>query len=257
MDTQKAADILYGAEKDRVQVTMISQDNPGMTIDDAYAIQLKNIARRVAEGEKVIGMKIGLTSKGMQQLLGVDVPDYGHLTDRMLLLEGQPCPTGELIQPKVEGELAFCLKKTLKGPAVTIADVYDATGYVVPALEIVDSRIKDWKIKLVDTIADNGSSARLVVGSRMTPIHEVDMRLTGMNFEKNGELANSGTTAEVWGNPAAAVAWLANALSAYDIELKAGSIILAGALTAALPAKAGDSFTASFCGLGSVGVKFV
>lgn len=257
MDIQKAADTLYEAERAREQVAMLTQENPDMTVDDAYAVQLKNVARRIAEGEKLIGMKIGLTSRGMQQLLGVDVPDYGHLTDRMLLLEGQPCPAGELIQPKVEGELAFCLKKTLKGPAVTVADVYDATDYVVPALEIVDSRIKDWKIKLADTIADNGSSARLVVGSRMTPIHQVDMRLTGMNFEKNGELASSGTTAEVWGNPAAAVAWLANALSVYGIELKAGSIVLAGALTAALPAKAGDCFTASFCGLGSVGVRFV
>lgn len=257
MDIQKAADALYEAENGAYQISMISQDNPDMTIDDAYAIQLKNIDRRLADGEKLVGMKIGLTSKAMQQLLGVDVPDYGHLTDRMLLLEGQPCPTSELIQPKVEGELAFCLKKSLKGPGLTIADVYNATDYVVPALEIVDSRIKDWKIKLVDTISDNGSSARLVVGSRMTPIHQVDMRLTGMTLEKNGELVNSGTTAEVLGNPAAAVAWLGNALSAYDIELKAGSIILAGALTAALPAKAGDFFTASFCGLGSVSVKFV
>ena len=257
MDIKKAADALYEAEAGVYQIPMISQENPDMTVEDAYAIQLENVARRLAGGEKLVGMKIGLTSKGMQQLLGVDVPDYGHLTDRMLLLEGQPCPAGELNQPKVEGELAFCLKKTLKGPGVTIADVYDATEYVVPALEIVDSRIRDWKIKLVDTIADNGSSARFVVGSRMTPIHQVDMRLTGMNLEKNGELVNSGTTAEVWGNPAAAVAWLCNALSAYDIELKAGSIVLAGALTAALPAQAGDCFTASFCGLGSVSVKFV
>jgi len=257
MDIKKAADALYEAEAGAYQIAMISQENPDMTVEDAYAIQLKNIERRLAEGEKLVGMKIGLTSKGMQQLLGVDVPDYGHLTDKMLLLEGQPCQTAELNQPKVEGELAFCLKKTLKGPGLTIADVYDATEYVVPALEIVDSRIKDWKIKLVDTIADNGSSARLVVGSRMTPIENVDMRLTGMNLEKNGELVNSGTTAEVWGNPAAAVAWLGNALSAYDIELKAGSIVLAGALTAALPAQAGDCFTASFTGMGSVSVKFV
>lgn len=257
MDIQKAADALYEAESGAYQIPMVSQENPGMTVADAYAVQLKNIQRRLDSGEKLVGMKIGLTSKGMQQLLGVDVPDYGHLTDKMLLLEGQPCPTGQLIQPKVEGELAFCLRKTLRGPGLTIADVYDATDYVVPALEIVDSRIQDWKIKLVDTIADNGSSARLVVGSRMTPIHQVDMRLTGMTLEKNGELLNSGTTAEVWGNPAAAVAWLGNALSAYDIELKAGSIVLAGALTAALPAAAGDCFTASFCGLGSVSIKFV
>ena len=246
MNIERAADILYKAENERRQVAMLSQDNPDMTIDDAYMVQLRNIARRVEAGEKIVGMKIGLTSKAMQQLLS-----------SMLLLEGQPCLADELIQPKVEGELAFCLRAPLKGPSVTIADVYNATEYVVPALEIVDSRIKDWKIKLVDTIADNGSSARLVVGSRMTPIHQVDMRLTGMTLEKNGELVNSGTTAEVWGNPAAAVAWLANALSAYDIELAAGSIVLAGALTAALPAKAGDSFTASFCGLGSVSVRFV
>ena len=257
MNIERAADILYKAENERRQVAMLSQDNPDMTIDDAYMVQLRNIARRVEAGEKIVGMKIGLTSKAMQQLLGVDVPDYGHLLSSMLLLEGQPCLADELIQPKVEGELAFCLRAPLKGPSVTIADVYNATEYVVPALEIVDSRIKDWKIKLVDTIADNGSSARLGVGSRLTPIHQVDMRLTGMTLEKNGELVNSGTTAEVWGNPAAAVAWLANALSAYDIELAAGSIVLAGALTAALPAKAGDSFTASFCGLGSVSVRFV
>lgn len=256
MDIQKAADALYEAEREFRQITMISAENPDMTIDDAYKIQLINIARRVTEGEKLIGMKIGLTSKAMQRLLNVDVPDYGHLTDRMLVLEGEPCRAEQLIQPKVEGELAFCLKETLKGPGLTIADVYAATEYVVPALEIVDSRIKDWKIKLVDTIADNGSSARLVVGSRMTPIREVDMRLTGMILEKNGELVNSGTTAEVWGNPAVAVAWLANQLSAYGIELKKNSIVLAGALTAAVPVTAGDFVTASFQGMGSVEVKF-
>ncbi len=257
MDIQKAAQVLYEAEEGAYQIPMLSQQDPDMTVDDAYAIQLENIRRRLDQGEKLVGMKIGLTSKGMQQLLGVDVPDYGHLTDRMLLLEGQSCDSARLIQPKVEGELAFCLKKALKGPGLTVAHVYDATDYVVPALEIVDSRIKDWKIKLVDTIADNGSSARLVVGSRMTPIHKVDMRLTGMTLEKNGELVNSGTTAEVWGNPAAAVAWLGNALAAYDVEIPAGSIVLAGALTAAVPVAAGDFVTASFTGLGSVSVKFV
>lgn len=256
MNIQKAADALYEAEKNHCQIPMISGENPGMTIDDAYAIQLLNIDRRKQAGGKIVGMKIGLTSVGMQKLLNVDVPDYGHLLADMLVLEGEKCHSGEMCQPKVEGELAFCLKKTLKGPGLTVADVYDATDYVVPALEIVDSRIQDWKIKLVDTIADNGSSAHFVVGSRMTPIQAVDMRLTGMILEKNGELMNSGTTAEVWGNPAASVAWLANQLSAYGIELAAGSIVLAGALTAAVPAQAGDCFTASFCGMGSVGVKF-
>ena len=159
-----------------------------------------------------------------------------------------------MIQPKVEGELSFCLKKDLRGPGVTIADVYEATNYVVPSLEIVDSRIKDWKIKLQDTVADNGSAGRFVVGGRMTPIAAVDMRLTGM---KNGELINSGTTAEVGGNPAATVACLANMLSEFGIGLRAGSIVMAGALTGMTPVESGDVVTASFCGMGSVSVKFV
>lgn len=256
MDIKKLAQDLYEAEKGCYQIPMLTAANPEMTVEDAYAIQLENINRKVAEGEKVIGMKIGLTSKAMQNLLNVDEPDYGHLTDKMLLLEGEICPMDELIQPKVEGELAFCLKKPLRGPGVTIADVYNATDWVVPAIEIVDSRVKDWKIKLEDTIADNGSSARFVLGGRMTPIGEVDMRLTGMTLEKNGELVNSGTCAEVWGSPAAAVAWLANKLSQFDIELKEGDIVLAGAVTAAIPAAKGDSFTVSFHGMGSVTVKF-
>ena len=256
MDCKIVADELYKAERGSYQIDTISAANPELTVEDSYEIQLQNVAKKVAEGGKVIGMKVGLTSKAMQNLLKVNEPDYGHLTDKMLLLEGNICPMNELIQPKVEGELAFCLNKTLKGPGITIADVYNATEYVVPAIEIVDSRIKDWKIKLVDTIADNGSSAKLVLGSRLTKIENIDMRLIGMNLEKNGELVSSGTGAEVWGNPAAAVAWLANKLSEFDIELKEGNVVLPGAVTAAEVAKSGDVFTVSFQGMGSVSVKF-
>lgn len=256
MDRKKVAQELFDAEMGHYQIATPTVSNPDMTVEDAYAIQLENIAKKVAAGEKVIGMKIGLTSKAMQNLLKVNEPDYGHLTDRMLVLEGAYCPINELIQPKVEGELAFCLKKALRGPGVTIADVYNATEWVVPAIEIVDSRIKDWKITLADTIADNGSSARFIIGGRMTPIENVDMRLVGMTLEKNGELVNSGTGAEVLGNPAAAVAWLANKLSAFNIELREGNIVLAGALTAAIPVVKDDSITVSFQGMGSVTVKF-
>jgi len=256
MELKDLAKQLYDAEKEHYQIPMLTVSNPGITLEDAYAIQLDNVSRKVAAGETVIGMKIGLTSKAMQNLLHVNEPDYGHLTDKMLLLEGEICPMGELIQPKVEGELAFCLKESLCGPGITIADVYHATDWVVPAIEIVDSRIKDWKITLCDTIADNGSSAKFVLGSHLTPIEKVDMRLTGMTLEKNGELINSGTCAEVLGNPAAAVAWLANKLSSFGIVLKAGTIVLAGALTAAHPATKDDSFTVSFHGMGSVAVKF-
>ena len=256
MDCKKIAQQLYKAEKERYQIPIISSENTDMTVKDAYTIQLENVCRRKEDGEKIIGMKIGLTSKGMRNLLGVNEPDYGHLTDKMLLLEGEICKMNELIQPKIEGEIAFCLKKTLKGPGVTIADVYNATDYVVPALEIVDSRIEDWKIKLVDTIADNGSSAKLVLGSGMTPIEKVDMRLVGMMFEKNGEVVSTGTGAEVMGNPAAAVAWLANKLSEFDIALEAGNIVLAGAVTVAEKVKSGDVITVSFYGMGSLTVKF-
>ncbi len=256
MEHKLIAKRLYEAEKNCIQIEAPTKEYTDFKVEDAYQIQLINVAKRIEQGEKVIGMKVGLTSKGMQNLLKVNEPDYGHLTDKMLLREGEICHFDDLIQPKVEGELAFCLKKTLKGPGVTIADVYNATDWVVPAIEIVDSRVKDWKISLCDTIADNGSSAKLVLGSKMTPISEVDMRLTGMTLEKNGELVNSGTLAEVLGNPAAAVAWLANKLSQFNIDLKEGSIVLAGALTAAEVAERGDIFTINFYGMGSLTVKF-
>lgn len=256
MDHGKLANSLWEAEQNHVQIGRLTDLYPEMSVEDAYRIQLANAERRLLEGERLIGMKIGLTSQGMQRLLHVDVPDFGHLFDSMLLTDGQICHVSQLIQPKVEGELSFCLNRSLKGPGVTVADVYGAVRYVVPSLEIVDSRIQDWKIKLQDTIADNGSSARLMIGARMTPIEQVDMRLTGMTLEKNGELVNSGTTAEVWGNPAAAVACLANMLAEFGMELKAGSIVMAGALTAAVPVTAGDIVTASFQGMGSVTVKF-
>lgn len=257
MNYQQYADKLWEAEQERRQITRLTDEVPDMTVEDAYRIQLLNAKRRLDRGERLIGMKIGLTSQAMQKMLNVDVPDYGHLFDSMLLTNGQVCHVDQLIQPRAEGEISFCLQKTLKGPGVTVADVYEATKYVVPSIEIVDSRIQDWKIKLQDTVADNGSSARLMVGSAMTPIELVDMKLTGMVMEKNGELINSGCAAEVWGNPAAAVAALANMLSDFDIELKAGSIVMAGALTGMIPVEAGDVVTASFHGMGSVTVKFV
>lgn len=256
MEYKKIAEELYKATKERYQIPQLTEANPEMKVEDAYKIQLETVELRKAAGENVIGLKVGLTSKAVQKMLGVNEPDYGHLTDKMLLIEGQTCSLDELIQPKVEGELAFCLKETLKGPGITIADVYNATSYVVPAIEIVDSRINNWKIKLEDTIADNGSSAKFVLGSKMTPIEKIDMRLIGMTLEKNGELVASGTGAEVWGNPAAAVAWLANKLSEFGLELKAGSIVMSGSFTAMSVAETGDVFTISFSGMGSITLKF-
>ncbi|MGI9862766.1 fumarylacetoacetate hydrolase family protein [Moorella naiadis] len=257
MDYQAIAAELLAAEASCRPIEPLTTTYPDLTVEDAYRIQLAGIELKKARGSKVIGKKIGLTSKAMQQLLGVNEPDYGHLLDNMLLLEGEPCRREELLLPRVEGELAFILKDTLKGPGVTIADVFRATEGIMQAFEIVDSRIRDWKIKLPDTIADNASSARLVLGSRMVPIKDLDLRLIGMVLEKNGEVASTGAGAAVWGHPAAAVAWLANKLATFDIALEAGEIILSGAVTAAENAGAGDVFTVSFYGLGSLNLKFV
>jgi len=256
MDCKSIAANLFEAEKSRRPIALITSANPSFGIEEAYRVQLEGVALKVAAGHKVAGMKIGFTSRAMQELMNVREPDYGHLTDRMMLTEGQACPMDRVIQPKVEGELAFCLKKTLKGPGVTIADVYSATAYVCPSIEVVDSRFPDWQLTMLDSVADNGSASFFILGGRMTPIERVDLRLTGMILEKNGELVNSGCGAEVMGHPAASVAWLANKLSEFDIALEAGLIVLSGALTAALPAAAGDSFTASFTGLGSVTLRF-
>lgn len=257
MDYRDIATKLLQAESERVPIDTLTETYPGLTVEQAYRIQLEGIAMKLAQGRKVIGKKIGLTSEGMQQLLGVNEPDYGHLLDNMLLLEGEACRSHELLLPKVEGELAFILKDTLKGPGVTIADVYRATEGVMPAFEVVDSRIRDWKIKLADTVADNGSSARLVLGSRMVPVKELDLRLLGMVLEKNGAMVSNGAGAAVLGHPAAAVAWLANKLADFDIALEAGEIVLSGAVTAAESASAGDVFTLSFYGMGSLNLKFV
>lgn len=257
MNYRDIAEMLAKAENERKPLDQLTATYPGLTIQDAYKIKLEGIAMKLTQGRKIIGKKIGLTSKGMQKLLGVNEPDYGHLLDNMLILEGEACRREELLLPKVEGELAFILKDKLKGPGVTIADVLRATAGVMPAFEIVDSRIRDWKIKLPDTIADNASSARLVLGSRLVPVQDLDLRLIGMVLEKNGEMVSSGAGAEVWGHPAASVAWLVNKLAEFDIALEAGEIILSGAVTAAETAAAGDVFTLSFDGLGGLNLRFI
>ncbi len=257
MDYKAIANKLLTAEEDRLPIDQLTKEYAGLSIEDSYRIQLAGIDMKLDQGRKIIGKKIGLTSRGMQKLLGVNEPDYGHLLDNMLIVEGDICNRQELVSPKVEGELAFVMKETLKGPGITIADVYRATEGIFPAFEIVDSRIRDWKIKLADTVADNASSARLVLGSRMGSIKDMDLRLIGMMLEKNGQMVSSGVGAEVWGNPAAAVAWLANKLGEFDIALERGEIILSGAFTAAEKAEAGDIFTVSFHGLGSLSIKFV
>ncbi|AYA75610.1 2-keto-4-pentenoate hydratase [Bacillus sp. Y1] len=250
------AALLADAENTGVGTNPLTILDPSLSVTEAYHIQLENIQMKVEQGQKIIGKKIGLTSLAMQKLLGVDEPDYGHLLDSMEVTNGGSISIEKVLQPKVEAELAFVLKKDLIGPNITTLDVLQATDYIVPALEIVDSRVKDWKIKLPDTIADNASSGFYVLGERKAKVDEINLELLGMVLSKNNEIVNTGVGAAALGNPATCVAWLANKLSEFGIPLKAGEIILSGALSAAADAQAGDTFSARFAHLGEVKVHF-
>src|SRR4051812_7296503 len=203
---------LYEAEQQRTQIPPLTESYPAMTPAEAYAIQQVMMAKRL-EGHKILGRKVGLTSKPMQQMLGVNQPDFGLLLDDMAVIDSGDCRIDELIQPKIEPEIAFILAKDLTGPNLTVEDVLEATAYITPSLEIVDSRLRNWQIKLADTIADNASSARYVLGSTISPAQNHDLRLMGMVMEKNGELIDTGAGAAALGHPAKAVAWLGNKLA--------------------------------------------
>lgn len=240
----------------RKGVQPLTELNPDLTIDEAYEIQLYTINEQVKKGAKITGKKIGLTSKAMQESFGVNEPDYGHLLDTMEIHENGVIPFEKVLQPRVEAELAFVLKKDLQGPNVSSFDVLNATEAIIPALEIVDSRIKDWKITLRDTVADNASSGLYVLGNTIKRVTDIDLKQIGMNLYKNGKLLNTGVGAAALGDPAKCVAWLANKLAHYGIALKAGEVILSGALSVAMPAEPGDQFTAKFSSLGEVRVSF-
>lgn len=253
---KRYADHLTNAVRQGKGVEPITSFETELTVQQAYEIQLETIERKVSQGARIVGKKIGLTSLAMQQLLGVDQPDYGHLLDDMVVENGGSIPFSRVLQPKVEAEVAFILKKDLVGPHVTALDVLLATDYVLPALEIVDSRVADWKIKLQDTIADNASSGLYVLGERPVKPDAVELPHVGMVLYKNGEVMNTGVGAAALGDPAACVAWLANTLCEFGITLKAGEVILSGALSAAVDAKPGDHFSARIAHLGQVSVSF-
>ncbi|OZI10717.1 2-keto-4-pentenoate hydratase [Bacillaceae bacterium SAS-127] len=252
MTVQQRAIALLEAEKTKQPIDPF----PQMTVEEAYHTQLAQIRQKVEAGAKVVGKKIGLTSKVMQEMFQVNEPDYGHLLDTMMHLDGEEVSLDNFIQPKLEFEIAFVLKKDLKGPGVTMLDVIDATDYIVPAIEIIDSRIKDWNIRFEDTVADNGSSAGAMIGGKPTKIDQVNLSYIGMAVYKNGTYFDSAAGAAVMGNPARAVAWLANALGEYDISLHAGEVILSGALSKAVPVEAGDQWTVEFDHIGSVSATF-
>ena len=254
---QHYGDELYQALQSRQPVAPLTEREPAITLDDAYQIQLRMIQRRLDAGETVVGKKIGVTSQVVMDMLGVNQPDFGHLLSGMVFNEGEPVDTAKMIAPRAEAEVAFILGRDLTGPGVTAADVLRATDCVMPCFEIVDSRIRDWKIKIQDTVADNASCGVLTLGGTRKSPRALDLALAGMVLEKNGEIVSTSAGASVQGSPVNAVAWLANTLGALGITLKAGDIILSGSQSPLVPVKAGDSLHASVGGLGSTSVRFI
>ncbi|WP_017775862.1 2-oxopent-4-enoate hydratase [Paraburkholderia kururiensis] len=249
-------DRLYGALNARETIAPLSDSYPDMSIDDAYHVQQRMVQRRLDAGETVVGKKIGVTSKAVMDMLGVYQPDFGYLLSGMVYGEGESIAVNTLIQPKAEGEIAFVLKKDLLGPGITNAMVLAATECVMPCFEIVDSRIRDWKIRIQDTVADNASCGVFVLGDRAVSARAVDLSTCGMVLEKNGEVIGTGAGAAALGSPVNAVAWLANTLGRLGIPLKAGEVVLSGALAAMAPVKAGDNFRLSLGGIGACSVRF-
>jgi 2-oxopent-4-enoate/cis-2-oxohex-4-enoate hydratase len=249
-------DELYTALQTREVLEPLTNRHPDITIEDAYHIQQRMLSRRLEAGEKVVGKKIGVTSAAVMNMLGVNQPDFGYMLDGMIYNEGEAIPIDTLIQPKAEGEIAFMMKKDLMGPGVTVADVLAATEGVMACFEIVDSRIRDWKIKIQDTVADNASCGVFVLGDRLVDPRDVDLTTCGMVLEKNGDIVATGAGAATLGNPVNAMVWLANTLGRLGIPLKAGEVVLSGSLGPMIPVAKGDALRVTIGGIGGCSVRF-
>ncbi|WP_272571436.1 2-oxo-hept-4-ene-1,7-dioate hydratase [Providencia sp. PROV254] len=254
---------LNQAEKSREQIRQISLDHPEMTIDDAYAIQKEWVGVKIAEGRVLKGHKIGLTSKAMQASSQIDEPDYGALLDDMFFDDGCDIPTDRFIVPRIEVELAFVLAKPLRGPNCTIFDVYNATDYVIPALELIDARCHNVDPetnrprKVFDTISDNAANGAVILGGRPIKPRDLDMRWISALLYRNGVIEESGVAAAVLNHPANGVAWLANKLAPHNVQLEPGQIILGGSFTRPVPARKGDIFHVDYGNMGSISCRFV
>jgi 2-keto-4-pentenoate hydratase len=256
-----AAELLWAAERDLAPIDPLTETYPAIDVVDAYEIQLINIRRKTDAGARVRGHKVGLSSPVMQQMMGVDEPDYGHLLDAMVLGEDAPIPSADYCYPRIEVEIGYVLGSALPGAGCTEADVLAATAYIVPSLELIDSRIREWRIKLADTIADNASSAGVILGqARRTPAElaadGVDLaNIEAVLYADGAEVAR-GNTSAVLGNPTACVAWLARKVADFGVKLEAGHLILPGSCTRAIDARPGSTFRAKFAGLGTVTASF-
>ncbi len=252
----QAAQSLARAAQDLTPIAPLTETYPGITVEEAYQVQTINIDARLKAGGRIVGKKIGLTSPAMQQMLGVGEPDYGQLLEDMLLYQGVDFATKTLLQPRIEGEIAFVMDRDLMGPGVTPTEVARATAGVTAALEIIDSRVKDWKIKIQDTVADNASAAAFVIGASLVPLGGMDLRHVGFVLSKNGQLAGTGAGAAVLGSPLQSVAWLINKMGEMGVGVKAGEIVLSGAASAAVPVAAGDAIHLVVDRLGEVACRF-
>jgi len=261
-----AAELLWGAERDLAPIAPLTETFPGIDVVDAYEIQLSNIRRKITAGARVRGHKVGLSSPVMQQMMGVDEPDYGHLLDTMVLSQDAPIAAGAYCFPRIEVEIGYVLGAPLPGAGCTEEDVLAATEYIVPSLELIDSRITNWQIKLPDTIADNASSAGVILGSaRKTPaelaaagidLANIDAVLYSGPIGAEGTEVARGNTSAVLGNPTWCVAWLARKVADFGVKLEAGHLIIPGSCTRAIDANPGTAFRAEFAGLGTVTASF-
>ncbi|KLN96256.1 2-oxo-hept-4-ene-1,7-dioate hydratase [Moellerella wisconsensis] len=259
----QVAQRLNNAEKKGEQIRQISLDHPEITIEDAYAIQREWVGLKMSEGRILKGHKIGLTSKAMQASSQIDEPDYGALLDDMFFADGSEIPFDRFIVPRIEVELAFVLAKPLRGPNCTLFDVYNATDYVIPALELIDARCHNIDPetqrprKVFDTISDNAANAAVIMGGRPIKPRDLDLRWISALLYRNGVIEESGVAAAVLNHPANGVAWLANKLAPHNVELDAGQIILAGSFTRPVPVRRGDTFHADYGVMGSISCHFV
>lgn len=244
---------LFDAWQTRQPTDALTSIDPDLTIEDAYAIQQINLDRRIAEGARLVGRKVGLTNPAVQEWLGVDEPDFGGLLDTMSVPNWGRIDPAVLLQPRAEGEIAFVLKRDLTGPGITPHQVIAAVDFVLPSIEVIDSRIRDWKLKIEDTVADNASSGLFVVGSQPVSLASINTRTVGLVFRKNGRIVSTGAGADCLGDPINAVAWLANKLGELGTSLSAGQIVLSGCIGSVTDIEPGDAIEVEIGGVGRAG----
>jgi 2-keto-4-pentenoate hydratase len=256
-DVEGKAQALYDARRNRAPIAPFTDDDPSLGMADGYAVQSELVKLILADGDRILGYKAGLTSKPMQTMLAVDQPDYGPVLASTVYRDGDDVSLGRFIQPKIEAEIVLTIGEELRGPGVSVEDAQRAVRGAAAAMEIVDSRFADWRIKLADTVADMASNGAVAISENVVPLDDVDVRLIGMVLTRNGALVDTGAGAAALGNPLAVVAWLANTLGMDGIALEPGHVVMTGALHAAVPMQPGEEYLAEFDRLGSVRVNVV